>query len=71
MHKVAVNLYAFKLEKASAAKGGSRGSPPGKIKNLMKGVLSEYSIVLIRRIRRKLRLAVRIRYGELSIRTVR
>jgi hypothetical protein len=32
---------------------------------------SVYSIVLIRRIRRKLRLAVRIRYGELSIRTVR
>jgi hypothetical protein len=27
------------IEKASAAKGGSGGSPPGKIKNLRKGVL--------------------------------
>jgi len=39
IHEVAVIYMLLNIEKASAAKEGSRGSPPGKIKNLRKGVL--------------------------------
>jgi hypothetical protein len=37
MYEVAVILDALKYRKGQRSKRGSRGSPPGKIKNLRKG----------------------------------